>query len=391
MNRIRIYLRKDLKRVDGSAPLYAKVTINTGQPRFSINVWVRPEQWDSKNQIIRGDSKETDDLNLIISNAKAKISDILVRARLSNEVLDGKVLMARYRKLDCFASSNIDTSEFFIDFARRHLNEIDSSISYGTWLRRKGIIDKIEKYDPRVTFRQMTPEWLRQFAAHCRNFHNNAPGTIKKNMDTIRLFVKVALRKGLVQDDPFEHYKAPIHHPAVSFLSENDFKKLVKFRKSSLLSGNEEAVLDAFLFMAFTGMHYTDTKELLIEDIRNKTIHYRRQKTGTPVNVPLCNPALEFVKKYSGERTNGRLFPEFPTNQSVNRLIKIVAAKAGVRKVVTAKTARHTFATLFYKKTKDIGTLSRLLGHTSVKNTMIYTHIMEDDLVNGIAVFDDMM
>lgn len=390
MKKISIYLRKDVSRGDGTSPLYAYVNLPAGTARFPIDVWVTPKTWNSKEQFIKGNSKEIEDLNLIISNAKAKISDILVRARLSNEILERSEFISRYRKLDGggFISSD---SEYFVDFARQNLKEISSSLAYGTWLRRKGIIDKIEKYDPRVTFRQMTPEWLRQFAAHCRNFHNNAPGTIKKNMDTIRLFVKVALRKGLVQDDPFEHYKAPIHHPAVSFLSENDFKKLVKFRKSSLLSGNEEAVLDAFLFMAFTGMHYTDTKELLIEDIRNKTIHYRRQKTGTPVNVPLCNPALEFVKKYSGERTNGPLFPEFPTNQSVNRLIKIVAAKAGVRKVVTAKTARHTFATLFYKKTKDIGTLSRLLGHTSVKNTMIYTHIMEDDLVNGIAVFDDMM
>ena len=391
MNRIRIYLRKELKREDGTSPLYAKVTFNSGKSRFSINVWIRPEQWDHRNQIVRGDSKEIDDLNLIISNAKAKISDILVRARLSNEVLDGRVLMARYRKLDCFASSNIDTSEFFINFSRSYMNEIDSSISYGTWFRRKGIIDKIEKYDPRVTLQQMTPEWLRQYAAHCRNFYNNGPGTIKKNMDTIRLFIRVALRKGLIKDDPFDHYKAPIHHPSVSFLTENDFMKLVRLRKSSLLSPNEEAVLDVFLFMGFTGMHYTDAKELLIEDIWEGTIHYRRQKTGTLVTVPLCRPALEFVKKYSGDRKSGRLFSEFPTNQSVNRIIKIVAAKAGIRKTVTAKTARHTFATIFYKKTKDIGTLSRLLGHTSVKNTMIYTHIMKDDLVNGMAMFDDMM
>lgn len=391
MNRISIYLRKDVKRDDSTSPLYASVITHGRKTRFPIDVWVIPNQWDSENQNVKGDSKEVEDINLIISNARAKISDVLVRARLSNQRIGGKELIHKYRNLDGGGSSIIDDSEKFIPFARLYLKDIASSISFGTYIRRKGILDKVEKYDPHVTFNLMTPEWLRHFASHCRNEFNNGPGTIKKNLDTIRLFYRVAIRKGLTRNDPFEHYKSPTHHPAVSFLNENEFKKLIKFLNSSLLDETEETVLDAFLFMGFTGMHYTDAKELKIEDIHDKEIHYRRQKTGVLVHVPICKPAAEFIAKYAGDRERGLLFQAFPTNQCVNRIIKIVAAKAGIRKVVTAKTARHTFATLFYKKTRDIGTLSKLLGHTSVKNTMIYAHIMDEDRVKGISVFDDMM
>lgn len=391
MNRISIYLRKDVKRDDSTSPLYASVITHGRKTRFPIDVWVKLEQWDSKSQNVKGDSKEVEDINLIISNARAKISDILVRARLSNQIIGGKELIHLYRKLDGGGSFVIDDSDRFIPFARQYLNDIASSISFGTYIRRKGILDKIEKYDPNVTFNLMTPEWLRHFASHCRNEFNNGPGTVKKNIDTVRLFYRVAIRKGLTHDDPFEHYKAPTHHPVVSFLNENEFKKMIKIHNSSLLDETEETVLDAFLFMGFTGMHYTDAKELKIEDIRDEEIHYRRQKTGVLVHVPICKPAAEFVAKYAGDRSKGYLFQVFPTNQCVNRIIKIVAAKAGIRKIVTAKTARHTFATLFYKKTRDIGTLSKLLGHTSVKNTMIYAHIMDEDRVKGISVFNDMM
>lgn len=389
MHRIQIFLRKDVKRKDFSSPLYAKIVNNSKKTRFPINIWVHPDLWDPKNQVVKGDSKETDDINLIISNARAKITDILVRARLSNEAIDSKKLIERYKQLDGGGMSVTDTSESFIGFARKHLEEIESSLAHGTWLRRKGILDKIEKYDPYVTFNKITPEWLRQYASHCRDYYNNGPGTIKKAMDTIRLFYRVGIRKGLTREDPFEHYKAPVHYPVISFLSEPELKKLIKLKKSSLLNDNEDLVLDAFLFMAFTGMHYTDAKQLNIEDIRDGIIHYRRQKTGVLVNVPLNNTSAEFVEKYSKGRYSGYLFQNFPTNQSVNRLIKIISAKAGIRKRVTAITARHTFATIFYRKTRDIGSLSRLLGHTSVKNTMIYIHLLKDDLVTGINVFND--
>lgn len=36
---------------------------------------------------------------------------------------------------------------------------------------------------------------------------------------------------------------------------------------------------------------------------------------------------------------------------------------------------RHTFAILFYEKTKDVLKLKRALGHVSLKNTMVYTEV----------------
>jgi site-specific recombinase XerD len=70
----------------------------------------------------------------------------------------------------------------------------------------------------------------------------------------------------------------------------------------------------------------------------------------------------------------------------------MIAAKVGITKAVSAKAARHTFATLYYKKNNgDIGTLSKLLGHTSVTTTMIYAHITKDCRADGVAAFDDLL
>lgn len=388
MGKFTIFCRKDAKRKDGTFPLYASIHLGNLRVRFSINVFIDENKWDPVTQSIKGRSKYAADTNLIISNARARISDILVKARLSNQTLTKEQIIYQYNRLDGgIDSKSVDGS--FLKFSYQYLHEIDSSITYGTMLRRKGILKKVEAYDPFVTFSQITPEWLRRYAAHCRDYYDNSETTVKKNMDTLRLFYRVALRRQLAEKDPFEYYKIKSYYPEIIFLTEQELKMMIDLRKDKSLTEAEEITLDAFIFMSFTGMHYGDAAALRIEDIRNGEITYRRQKTKTLVKVPVSRPAAKLISKYCRRRRKGKLFTYFPCNSVFNFKIKDLAAKAGINKIISAKTGRHTFATLFYKKTKDIGTLSKLLGHTSVKNTMIYAHIMREDRFQGISVFDD--
>ncbi len=62
--------------------------------------------------------------------------------------------------------------------------------------------------------------------------------------------------------------------------------------------------------------------------------------------------------------------------QAVNREIKRAVYKIGIQKKVSAHTFRHSFATHLLKNGYDIRTVQELLGHKSVKTTMIYTHVL---------------
>lgn len=67
-----------------------------------------------------------------------------------------------------------------------------------------------------------------------------------------------------------------------------------------------------------------------------------------------------------------------PTN--VQLLIKNSAIRAGIDKRVTPHTLRHSFATNFLKNNGNIRYLSTMLGHASLDTTMMYTHVVDNDL-----------
>lgn len=384
MAKVTIKRRNESERADGRAALYAVVNINRTKIRLPVDLAVTTAEWDSTTERIKGRGQEVKDKNLIISNIKAKISDILVRARLTGEILTKKSFLALYNRPG-------ETTNF-IEYARRHLESLQSALQPQTIRHHTAALNKLAAYDPKIQIGEITPEWLQVYAAHLRNYHNNNPGTIRKNMCVIRMHYYAAIRAGKATNNPFEIYKLPAANPAVVFLSEEELNTLTSLYLSDTLPDNEQDALRFFLFMTFTAMHISDARALQIEQIFGGEIHYRRIKTHTKVEIPMSEPAMKLVEFYKAGRLRGNLFHNLPTDQAFNRLIKRVCHKVDITKAVSAKAARHTFATLYYKKNSgDLGTLSKLLGHTSVNTTMIYAHIMKDSRVAGVSVFNDFM
>jgi len=64
----------------------------------------------------------------------------------------------------------------------------------------------------------------------------------------------------------------------------------------------------------------------------------------------------------------------------MRQLMTRLRKKAGINKNIHPHTLRHTFATDLYRKTKDIMLVQKALGHSDVSTTMIYTHIVDDEL-----------
>lgn len=135
----------------------------------------------------------------------------------------------------------------------------------------------------------------------------------------------------------------------------------------------------------FTGLAYIDLKTLKASEISisfdgKPWIMKHRQKTDTPVNVPLLKVPLAILKKYEGQLPKGELLPVL-SNQKLNSYLKEIGDLCGINKNITFHLARHTFATTTtLAKGVPIETVSKMLGHTNIETTQIYARITNDKI-----------
>ncbi|MEO8088120.1 MAG: tyrosine-type recombinase/integrase [Bacteroidota bacterium] len=78
------------------------------------------------------------------------------------------------------------------------------------------------------------------------------------------------------------------------------------------------------------------------------------------------------------------------TERSAAKVLQQAVAKCKIRKRVTLHTLRHSFATHLLESGTDIRYIQELLGHSSPKTTMIYTHVSSKNIAAIKSPLDDL-
>ena len=138
----------------------------------------------------------------------------------------------------------------------------------------------------------------------------------------------------------------------------------------------------AFLFACFCGLRYSDIRRLTWNKMHkvdgNKfQVEIKQQKTGETLYLPLSENALSWLPEQKETNDNIFLLPNSTT--TIEKHLGIWSKTAGINKHITFHVARHTNATLMLYFGGDIYTVSKLLGHTSVKTTQVYAKIVDEN------------
>jgi site-specific recombinase XerD len=139
------------------------------------------------------------------------------------------------------------------------------------------------------------------------------------------------------------------------------------------------------MFMYYAGLRLSEIINLRWDDIDfdREVIHIKKTKGGNErvvfLHLKLKEKLNDFKVHRIGlifESNRGKKYSE----ETINKIVKNAAKRAGIKKRVTPHVLRHSFATHLLEAGADIRYIQKLLGHKNLQTTQIYTHVANKDI-----------
>jgi integrase/recombinase XerD len=222
------------------------------------------------------------------------------------------------------------------------------------------------------------------------------PKTVKRKMATIKAFVNYLCFEEIIEHNPFLKIKTAFKQPLIlpktiplnvinkileCAYAQRDYANSSEYRRRTVM--RDIAILE-LLFA--TGARVSEICSLKAESISINDGYIKiygkgaRERIIQIENRDVIKALLNYEGAFFNSITSiGYFFINKRNNriseQSVRLMIKKYAKMADYKKNVTPHMFRHSFATLLLEEDVDIRYIQKLLGHSSITTTQIYTHV----------------
>lgn len=263
---------------------------------------------------------------------------------------------------------------------------------------------RVEQYllyigKPNLALKEVDKDFCKGFIAFLKTCtFNNGKKTLGSTtcrifMNRLAAALNMAVREGLIDNNPFKLLDAKEKPQKKSAMRE--FLTIEELRTLIATPCRYEIVKKAFLFSCFTGLRYSDMMALKWNEIHKaadgKTLYIEHEqvKTKNMVTIPLSNEALRWMPRKS--KGDERVFHQLRiTSTTVEVVLGEWMQEAGIRKHITYHCSRHTAATLLLTLGADLYTVSKILGHRSIRMTEVYAKIVDKKKIETMNLVNNM-
>ena len=263
---------------------------------------------------------------------------------------------------------------------------------------------RVEEYllyigKPNLALKEVDKDFCKGFIAFLKTCtFNNGKKTLGSTtcrifMNRLAAALNMAVREGLIDNNPFKLLDAKEKPQKKSAMRE--FLTIEELRTLIATPCRYEIVKKAFLFSCFTGLRYSDMMALKWNEIHKaadgKTLYIEHEqvKTKNMVTIPLSNEALKWMPRKS--KGDERVFHQLRiTSTTVEVVLGEWMQEAGIQKHITYHCSRHTAATLLLTLGADLYTVSKILGHRSIRMTEVYAKIVDKKKIETMNLVNNM-
>jgi integrase/recombinase XerD len=216
-----------------------------------------------------------------------------------------------------------------------------------------------------------------------------APASCGRALIALKVFFRFLKREGVLDENPAYYLSSPkLWQMLPEVLSEEEAKALLGAPDRSTKEGARDAAILELLYSS--GMRVSELCGLKLKDVEDTFIKVFGKGSKERL-VPIGEPAIKALDHYLGQwRGDDEAVFLFITHQGkpINRqnvwsLVRAYAKAAGLQKLVTPHTLRHTYATHMLNHGADLRIIQELLGHTSISSTERYTHLSKKHLTEA--------
>jgi integrase len=269
-------------------------------------------------------------------------------------------------------------------------------------IRYNNIVENFKRFlhekKLRLSVAHLTPKIFEDYKSYRRRIPLNKgiiakTNTVNMEIKTLRSILNYAIKWGYLRNNPTTGVKK---------------LKVVDAKKPRFLSSAEIKIMlekcgpelyPIFYVMLNTGMRLGELLYLMWSDIdfeRNRIYIQAKEfwhpKTGERI-IPMSDGVKLELQKIKSEQliSKGFVFPGKdggPLTIKLRERFKTVTKRCGFPDVTKLHTLRHTFASHLVMKGVDLPTVQKLLGHSDIQTTMIYSHLSPDHLADAVNKLD---
>ncbi len=373
----KIVLKKDYTHADGTQAMYAQVFLNKKKKMFNLYLYVLPEHFDPVKQRVKPAHPSYKDFNLLIEKKLADLNGIEVSYRLSGVALTIERLVTELTN----PSSRLD----FITFWEQEMERQKDILKPGTYRHQYAVLTKIKSWKPQILFIDINEDLIKEMMIHFKKKRGNTEATIYTTIRSFKKYLAIAEKRGIIVTLPSYDIKVKRNfNTQRTFLMPAELQKIYQYWTSDFINATHKAVLAQFLFSCFTGLRFSDIQTLTNDNIFGDFIAVTTQKTDKLQRISLNASAKKFLDPVHC------LGPRF-SNQHINDELKNIMKVVGIKKKVSFHVSRHTFATNFLLSGGRLEHLQKLLGHSMIRETMVYVHIVESITDTQIHNMDEIL
>lgn len=369
--RVNFVCRASKARKTGLSPIELSIIINDKRAIITLDRQIPHTKFNSKSQSVKGDKAINEYLDTIKKKCYHIENELLKLDKLDIDTFVHSFKYGIPKREDTLLAIYDKHNDLYKE--NYLCGKVNETAYYKYVVNRNRVADYIKtlgKNDIKV--KDITPSFCEGFQCFClKSLRNN---TTNKELKRLKRILEFAVKEGYLSVNPFR-----------LMLKEEklDYNVLSKQEIDHLLSITFEQprlteIRDIFVFQCYTGLSYSDLTTLTKTDITNDVIIKRRQKTDVQYVIPVLPIAKEILEKYNYT---------LPTisNQKYNQWLKVLGELSGLKKNLHSHLARHSFACLLLNGGVDMKTISRTLGHSSMKITeKIYATMNNDTVVNNV-------